>query len=129
MVGRRSFVVGLAVAGWSLPLRGSAATSGATLTVEPIDAERGEDGAGRTLDADAPHALVLRSDAGWPARALDPVLRVGDLHFHDYVHVDRTTLRFVVDDVSRLHPGDAVSVQYGDDTRSRVRLADLEKSW
>lgn len=105
------------------------ASSGASLSVEPIDVPDGEDGRGRTRKADAPHALVLKSDAGWPARALDPVLHIGDLHFHDYVHVDRTTLRFVVDDVRRLGIGDAVFVQYGEETRTRVRLSALVKTW
>ncbi len=79
------------------------ASSGASLSVEPIDVPDGEDGRGRTRKADAPHALVLKSDAGWPARALDPVLHIGDLHFHDYVHVDRTTLRFVVPIEREIH--------------------------
>ncbi len=105
------------------------ASSGALLSVEPIDVPDGEDGRGRTRKADAPHALVLKSDAGWPGRALDPVLHIGDLHFHDYVHVDRTTLRFVVDDVRRLGVGDAVFVQYGEETRTRVRLSPLVKTW
>jgi hypothetical protein len=97
--------------------------------VVPIDVKQGEDGSGRSRAADDPRALVLTSDAGWPARALDPVLHIGRLHFHDYVHVDRETLRFVVDDVARLPVGEAVYVQYGDDARSRIRLGDLEKTW
>ncbi|MCR9162445.1 MAG: hypothetical protein ACE37F_19590 [Nannocystaceae bacterium] len=105
------------------------ATGRASLGVEPIDVARGEDGHGRTRAAADPHALVLKSDAGWPARALDPVLHVGDLHFHDYEHVDRTTLRFVVDDVRRLGVGDSVFVQYGEETRTRVRLGALVKTW
>ncbi len=97
----------------------------ATLAVEPSKAERAEDGRGHIVDARAPRALVLRSPAGWPARALDPVLYIGDLHFHDYVHVDRTTLRFVLDDVARLSKGDTIYIQYGGDQQSRIRLDDL----
>lgn len=105
------------------------ASASASLSVEPVDAPRGEDGHGRTRKADAPHALVLKSDAGWPARALDPMLHIGELHFHDYEHVNRTTLRFVVDDVRRLGVGDVVFVQYGEETRTRVRLSALVKTW
>ncbi|MEM6292187.1 MAG: hypothetical protein AAGA54_13005 [Myxococcota bacterium] len=97
----------------------------ATLAVEPSKADRAEDGRGHTVDASAPRGLVLHSPAGWPARALDPVLYIGSLHFHHYTHVDRTTLRFELDDVARLSEGDIVYVQYGDDAQSRVRLDDL----
>ena len=105
------------------------AGTGASLSVEPIDVAEGEDGHGRIGKADAPHALVLKSDAGWPARAIDPVLHIGDLRFYDYEHVSRTTLRFVVDDVRRLGVGDAVFVQYGEETHSRIRLTALAKTW
>lgn len=105
------------------------AGGGPSLSVEPIDVSHGEDGRGRRVKAVAPHALVLKSDAGWPARAVDPVLHIGDLHFHDYEHVNRTTLRFVVDDVDRLGVGDAVYVQYGEETHSRVRFPELVKTW
>ncbi len=105
------------------------ASSQPKLAVRPIAVERGEDGQGRTLKAAAPHALVLESASGWPVRALDPVLHIGDLHFHSYEHTGRRTLQFVVDKVSRLKPGESVFVQYGDDERTRVRLAELEKTW
>lgn len=111
-----------------LPFRVTAAGS-ATLTVDATTATEGEDGTGRLHTAKDPHALVLKSDAGWPARALDPVLHIGDLHFHAYEHVDRTTIRFVVDDVARLRPGVEVFVRYGTDESTRVRLPDLEKTW
>ncbi len=111
---------------WSEP---ADASSQAKLIVRPIDAERGEDGHGRTLKAPAPHALVLESDAGWLVRAVDPVLHIGDLRFHSYEHTGRRTLQFVVDRVSRLTPGESVYVQYGEDERSRIRLPELEKTW
>lgn len=114
---------------WAVAVRAASASSPARLLVQPIDRERGEDGRGVTRKAAHPHALVLESDAGWPARALDPVLHIGELHFHSYEHTGRRTLRFVIDDVTRLTPGAAVYVQYGDDLRSRVRLPALEKSW
>ncbi len=101
----------------------------AKLLVRPIDVERGEDGRGRLLKAAAPHALVLESDAGWLVRAVDPVLHIGDLQFYDYEHTGRRTLRFIVDKVSRLTPGEAVYVQYGEDERSRIRLVELKKTW
>jgi len=81
------------------------------------------------LKAAAPHALVLDSDAGWLVRAVDPVLHIGDMHFHSYEHTGRRTLQFVVDKVSRLKPGAAVYVQYGEEERSRIHLVKLEKTW
>ena len=105
------------------------ASSQAKLSVSPIDVEHGEDGSGRRLKAAAPHALVLESDAGWLVRAVDPVLHIGDLHFHNYEHTGRRTLQFVVDKVSRLKPGEAVYVQYGEEERTRIRLPVLEKTW
>lgn len=119
--------MGGAALAW-LPFRVSAADS-VSLTVASTSAKEGEDGRGRSHKAKDPRALLVKADAGWPARALDPVLHVGDLHFHHYEHVDRTTLRFVVDDVTRLRVGAQVFVQYGSDERTRVRLPDLEKSW
>lgn len=101
----------------------------AKLIVRPIDVERGEDGYGRVRKAADPHALVLESDVGWLVRAVDPVLHIGDLRFHSYEHTGRRTLQFVVDRVSRLTPGEAVYVQYGEDEHSRIRLAELEKTW
>lgn len=100
-----------------------------SMTIAPIDVPRGEDGAGRLVKADAPHAIDLKSDGGWLVRAVDPVLHIGGLHFHDYAHIDRTTLRFVVDDVRRLAEGARVYVQYGEDTRTRVRFPALVKTW
>ena len=133
MYGRRWIIRGLGTTG---ALAVSSAWVGkvhaspkATLSVQPVDVEHGEDGSGRTLKSAAPHALVLESDAGWLVRAVDPVLHIGDLHFHSYEHTGRRTLQFVVDDVSRLTPGLAVYVQYGEDERSRIRLAELEKTW
>lgn len=133
MYGRRWVIRGLATtgalaasSGW---MRKARATSKPKLSVDPIDVEHGENGSGRTLKAAAPHALVLESAAGWLVRAVDPVLHIGALHFHSYEHTGRRTLQFVVDKVSRLKPGEAVYVQYGEDERSRIRLAELEKTW
>lgn len=73
--------------------------------------------------------MVLDSDVGWSARAVDPVLHIGDLHFHSYEHTGRRTLQFVVDRVSRLKPGEAVYVQYGEEARTRIHLRELEQTW
>lgn len=133
MYGRRWVIRGLATTGTlavSLAWVGKVhASSQAKLSVRPIDVEHGEDGRGRALKAAAPHALVLESDAGWLVRAVDPVLHIGDLHFHSYEHTGRKTLQFVVDKVSRLKPGEAVYVQYGEEERTRIRLPELEKTW
>lgn len=133
MYGRRWVIRGLATTGaWAAAAQVSGvarASSGAKLSVLRIAQEHGEDGRGRSRKAVDPYALVLESDAGWIVRAVDPVLYIGDLHFHGYEHTGRKTLRFVVDDVSRLTAGESVYVQYGEDVQSRVRFPDLRKSW
>ena len=133
MYGRRWVIRGLATtgalvvsSGWAGKVHGR---SKPKLSARPIDVAHGEDGRGRTLPATAPHALVLESEAGWLVRAVDPVLHIGDLHFHSYEHTGRRTLQFVVDKVSRLKPGEAVYVQYGEEERTRIHLAALEKTW
>ena len=70
-----------------------------------------------------PDPRALDVHAPTRGRALDPVLRVGGLHFHDYTFPARGVMRFVVDDVARLRAGDEVSVQWGDDVSSRIVLS------
>jgi hypothetical protein len=90
------------------------------LEITAIPAAEAEDGGGRRVTAPpAPRALDLHADA-WPGRALDPVLRVGELRFHHYTFPAKGVMRFVVDDVARLRAGDEVSLQWGDDASTRV---------
>jgi len=97
---------------------------GARLEVSPIEAEQGEDGRGSLVPAVRPVALDLRSEEGWPGRALDPVLHVGQLRLTHYQHPAPDVLRFVVADGALLPAGAEVFLQYGDDVASRVVLTD-----
>ena len=94
-----------------------------TLALSPVEATEAEDGRGRMVPATDPVAIDLRSDAGWPGRALDPVLHVGPLRFARYEHVDPTILRFVAADRGAL-PAAEVALQWGDDASSRIEITD-----
>jgi hypothetical protein len=87
--------------------------------IEKIDAKRAEDGTGALVEATDPRALVVSADH-WPGRALDPVLHIGQLHFHKYEFPSKGALRYVVADAALLTPGVEVAIQYGNDTSSRV---------
>jgi hypothetical protein len=90
------------------------------LEITAVTAVEAEDGGGRRVAAPpAPRALDLHA-VSWPGRALDPVLRVGELRFHHYTFPAKGVMRFVVDDVARLRAGDEVSLQWGDDAGTRV---------
>jgi len=93
-----------------------------TLAIERIDVAKAEDGAGNTIAATDARALLVRA-AEWPGRALDPVLYVGQLHFHQYDYPSKGVLRYVVADAALLAPGVEVALQYGDDTHSRVVIS------
>lgn len=101
------------------------ATKGPRLTISavaPGAVTEAEDGHGHTVTVlPAPRVLDLHASS-WPGRALDPVLHVGDLHFHHYSFPAREVMRFVVDDVGRLPAGAEAWVQWGDDESSRIVL-------
>ena len=87
-----------------------------------IDATVGEDGHGETVPAVASIAFDLDARQ-FPARAVDPVLHVGELHFVAYTHPAPGVLRFVAADRSALPEGAEVVVQYGDDAATRRVVA------
>jgi hypothetical protein len=97
----------------------------AHLAIRAVDAARGEDGHGRLVAARAPVALDLIRDEGWPGRALDPVLHVGELTFTRYEHTSPTVLRYVAADRDALPGAAAAFVQWGDDESSRVALTPM----
>lgn len=104
------------------PVLHAAAVARPRLTIEAVTATEAEDGEGHVVTVlPSPRALDLHA-ASWRARALDPVLYVGDLHFHRYSFPSREVMRFVVDDVGRLPVGAEVWLQWGDDESSRVVL-------
>jgi hypothetical protein len=90
------------------------------LTLSPADVSEGEDGAGNLVPAVDPVHLDLRREGGWSGRALDPVLTLGHLAFHQYSHVDLEVLRFVAADAAALPLGEDAFVQWGDDLSSRI---------
>jgi hypothetical protein len=94
------------------------------LEVVPVEVTEAEDGRGAVVPAVRPVALDVIAD-GWPGRALDPVLLVGDeLRFRRYRHPAPGVLRFVAADVATLPAGATVAVQWGDDAASRLVVAD-----
>jgi hypothetical protein len=92
------------------------------LEITTIAAPEAEDGRGARVTAPrAPRALDVHAKS-WSGRALDPVLHVGELRFHRYTFPSKGVMRFVVDDVARLHEGDEASLRWGDDEGSKVVL-------
>jgi hypothetical protein len=72
-----------------------------------------------------PGAFDVRAPEGWPGRALDPVLSIGDsprenMRFSEYSFPARDRIRFTIPDTAALPAGAAVFVQFGDDDASRV---------
>jgi len=94
-----------------------------SLAVVEIEADRGEDGEGNTVEAANPVAIEITAEA-WPVRALDPVLHVGDLTFSHYTFPRLNVLRYVVADREILPAGAEAFVQYGADPDSRVTVAE-----
>lgn len=78
-----------------------------------------EDGAGHASISETAVAIDLDARR-FPARALDPVLFVGEMRFIHYHHPRIGTLRFVAAEHALLVDGAEVSVQYGDDVASRT---------
>ncbi|NIS36309.1 MAG: hypothetical protein GWN73_38010 [Actinobacteria bacterium] len=68
-----------------------------------------------------PVTIDLRREGGWPGRALDPVLTIGELVLTRYRHVDAEVLRFEGDDGVVDVDADAW-VQWGDDASSRLEV-------
>jgi len=93
-----------------------------SVEVVRVDAETAEDGRGATVAAATPVAIDIAAEE-WPARALDPVLHVGNLEFRHYTFPRVNVLRYVVADPALLTAGAAAWVQYGDDDASRVEVA------
>lgn len=93
------------------------------LVISPTTALIAEDGHGRRVTVlPQPRSLDVHAE-GWAGRALDPVLHIGELHFHHYEHPAREVMRFTVDDVGRLAKGAEVWLQWGDDVSSRIVIS------
>jgi hypothetical protein len=100
----------------AVPIAASVAVRPAVLP----QAELVEDGGGRRIAPIRPVAIDVTGR--WPARALDPVLEVGDRRFRDYRYVGIDVLRFVAADAS-LVPDDAeIAIGYGDEHPGGSRI-------
>lgn len=96
-----------------------------SLTVAPGTEPWGDDGHGEWVRAEAPLRFDVISPSGWPGRALDPVLHVGELRLVRYEHVTVQVLRFVLADRAAVTEGAPVALQWGEDAESRVDLGAL----
>ena len=92
-----------------------------SIHVGKIAVAQAEDGAGKTVPAVDPRSLELHGPL-FPVRALDPVLYIGELHFHHYTYPAKGVLRYAVADVALLPEGAEVYVQWGDDEASRIDI-------
>jgi len=88
------------------------------LRLTPLDRDRGENGSGQVVAAHRPVAIDLVNENGWPGRARDPTLHIGQLVFVHYEHPAIDVMRFVVADRQLLPVGMPVVLRYGDDPRS-----------
>lgn len=93
-----------------------------TVAPEPAPAEPSAPPAPRAIavtgvEIDAGEVRLVA--AGWPGRALDPVLTVGDVRLTRYDHPAPTVLRFFTDGKA-LDPRAPITLQYGDDAASRT---------
>lgn len=110
----------------ALPVAPARPLDAVAIELAPVDAAaaaEAEDGSGNVVRPIAPVAIDVTASREWPARALDPVLYVGALHFHGYRYVEPNKLRFVVADRATLPVGTDPYVQYGPDELSRVVMA------
>jgi hypothetical protein len=102
-------------------MRKAAVVTGVTVT--RVEVAKAEDGHGLVVEAVDPVAIEIAAEA-WPVRALDPVLRIGDLEFRSYTFPRVNVLRYVAADAASLPTDAEVTVQYGDDAASRVVVAE-----
>jgi hypothetical protein len=93
------------------------------LEISDADAERGEDGRGRVVPATDPVYVDLVRAGGFPGRARDPELHVGQLRFTRYSHPAPDRMRFVVADRALLGSRTDVALTWGTD---RMQLRDGE---
>ena len=71
----------------------------------------------------SPNAVAIEIETeGWPGRAMDPVLRVGEYQFTAYTHVSPTVLRYVVDGPELLPAGAEAVVHFGRQEVARFLL-------
>ena len=101
----------------------------AAYTVRQASVSTGADGAALARPALAVEFVVTSADR-FPARALDPVLHVGNLELLDYRYADisNNTLIFTLFEPVSLPDNVPVYLQYGNDTRTRTDLPRFYRS-
>lgn len=90
------------------------------IRLEPASCESAEDGRGNRIQPVECVRLVATANI-WPARALDPVLYLGQLHFHQYEYGEPGELIFHADRTLLPARSEAI-IQYGDDPDARFPL-------
>lgn len=68
------------------------------------------------------YEFVIESDKPFEARALDPVIWVGDVAIESYRYRSSNVLVFATGEPGKLPQGAVMYFQYGNDTNSRVDL-------
>lgn len=102
-------------------------TTRAPLVLVALTHVDAEDGAHHT--APAARAVAFEIDGRLvPARALDPLLHVGQLTLHAYRFPRPGLMRFVLDHAQLPPDGAPVFVQFGDDFEGRIQLGNLDAS-
>jgi hypothetical protein len=101
----------------------------ASYTVRQASVPTGADGSALARPALAVEFVVTSADR-FPARALDPVLHVGNLELRDYRYADisNNALIFTLFEPVSLPDNVPVYLQYGNDTRTRTDLPRFYRS-
>ena len=95
-----------------------------SLRVEDATCDEVENGQGAMVTPDRCVRLIAVASY-WPARALDPVLYVGEQRYSQYEYGDVGELIFHADGEA-LPVGEEVFIRYGDDDESFVLTNSLE---
>lgn len=84
----------------------------------------------RSAVVSGPIEFIVSGRDPFPARALDPVLHVGDYQVSDYRYLDHTntTLVFTCAEPEKLLENAPVFLQYENDYRTRTDLAPFRKA-
>jgi len=91
-----------------------------TIHLADVDCDEAEDGQGNLIQPQDCVRLTARANT-WPARALDPVLHLGQLHFHRYTYGEPGELIFFADR-ALLPASSPAAIHYGDDPNARFEL-------
>jgi hypothetical protein len=128
MLRLRNYVmlIGLSFVGLAVAVSGFAAFRGAS-----YKARHGSHRSQNSRDA-ASGAIefIVTAEEPFPARALDPVLHIGDVEVRDYRYTDieNKTLIFTSTEPDKLQDGAPVYLQYENDVSTRTDLQPFRSS-